>query len=446
MQMCWLFFPPNQNSYCIYYNKSVISPLFLAPDSPEDTDGDGPDTSSDDAGSISQHSECSTSQHSSQGKCSSFQRLQFPRDSGCYDASMKERLHSHHRHHHHHHHHKKSQNGGTLSHHHNHHHHNHHNRGSPKCEKDGGCQSETQAECARTRKCGGLREIPNDLDSGVILHHAVPGCVTGDGIGAISDVQVAQPQSSVDTSDLDKKIMLSQQQSFLPNIPVTSMTASSPSTDAQVKSVISSSSSPLRTSVECYTLARGKLISVDSGRKSVSPSLSSPIGGGRSVTRKQQQLDSPSSRRSPGTFDVSPVISSEASTSPPLPPACGIIEDSCETNPKLSMVKYVVGGSTDLGLGCESGNIVSISGRGCSFSEKSSDSGVSSSSLSSANPRELRGGGHMLQSSSVATIDSPTRGVFSFTSCVNNNRSSPTHSSKGHGVTIQNVEKNAYHQ
>lgn len=73
-------------------------------------------------------------------------------------------------------------------------------------------------------------------------------------------------------------------------------------------------------------------------------------------------------------------------------------EEICEADQKLTMVKYVVGGSSD--MGCESGNtairINGAVGGGC-LSEKSSDSGVSSSSLSSTNPRS-----HTLH-------DSPTR-------------------------------------
>lgn len=57
-------------------------------------------------------------------------------------------------------------------------------------------------------------------------------------------------------------------------------------------------------------------------------------------------------------------------------------EETCETNAKLTMVKYVVGGYNDLGMNCESGNV--------GFSEKSSDSGVSSSSMSSANFKDKK--------------------------------------------------------
>lgn len=53
---------------------------------------------------------------------------------------------------------------------------------------------------------------------------------------------------------------------------------------------------------------------------------------------------------------------------------------------KLAISKYAVGGSNDLGLACEGVSAsVGLGQRGC-LSEKSSDSGVSSSSISSAPP------------------------------------------------------------
>ncbi|KAK6633926.1 hypothetical protein RUM44_004533 [Polyplax serrata] len=58
-------------------------------------------------------------------------------------------------------------------------------------------------------------------------------------------------------------------------------------------------------------------------------------------------------------------------------------EDQSETNTKLTMVKYGTG-YNDLGLNCEGGN--------AGFSEKSSDSGVSSSSMSSSNFKERKMG------------------------------------------------------
>ncbi|XP_043471066.1 SAM and SH3 domain-containing protein 1-like isoform X4 [Leptopilina heterotoma] len=91
-----------------------------------------------------------------------------------------------------------------------------------------------------------------------------------------------------------------------------------------------------------------------------------------------------------------------------------VIEDACENTHKLGMVKYVVGANNDLGLNCETGNAtVNLSQRGC-LSEKSSDSGVSSSSLSSAPPPRDK--------NLVATVasDSPTKNFANFS------RSSPT--------------------
>lgn len=73
-------------------------------------------------------------------------------------------------------------------------------------------------------------------------------------------------------------------------------------------------------------------------------------------------------------------------------------EESCETNAKLTMVKYVVGGYNDLGVNCESGN--------AGFSEKSSDSGVSSSSLSSTNFKD-RKIGQMTDSPKNQRLESP---------------------------------------
>ncbi|XP_076753488.1 uncharacterized protein LOC143424938 isoform X4 [Xylocopa sonorina] len=88
-----------------------------------------------------------------------------------------------------------------------------------------------------------------------------------------------------------------------------------------------------------------------------------------------------------------------------------VIEDPCETGQKLgSMVKYVVG-SGDLGLE-GTGNIAGLGQRGC-LSEKSSDSGVSSSSISSAPPPRDK------VLANIAT-DSPTKNFGNFT------RASPT--------------------
>ncbi|OAD55830.1 SAM and SH3 domain-containing protein 1 [Eufriesea mexicana] len=88
-----------------------------------------------------------------------------------------------------------------------------------------------------------------------------------------------------------------------------------------------------------------------------------------------------------------------------------VIEDACESGQKLAgMVKYVVGGG-DLGLEA-TGNIAGLSQRGC-LSEKSSDSGVSSSSISSAPPPRDK------VLANVAS-DSPTKNFGNFT------RASPT--------------------
>ncbi|XP_025268286.1 SAM and SH3 domain-containing protein 1 isoform X3 [Camponotus floridanus] len=91
-----------------------------------------------------------------------------------------------------------------------------------------------------------------------------------------------------------------------------------------------------------------------------------------------------------------------------------VIEDACEAGPKLGgMVKYMVGGTGDLGLE-NTGNVAGLGQRGC-LSEKSSDSGVSSSSISSAPPPRDK----VLASTSVLS-DSPTKSFGSFT------RASPT--------------------
>lgn len=78
---------------------------------------------------------------------------------------------------------------------------------------------------------------------------------------------------------------------------------------------------------------------------------------------------------------------------------------------KLAISKYGVGGS-DLGIGCETVNATAINQRGC-LSEKSSDSGVSSSSISSAPPPRDK----ILV---TAVVDSPTKTFGNFA------RGSPT--------------------
>ncbi|CAH2004679.1 unnamed protein product [Acanthoscelides obtectus] len=75
-------------------------------------------------------------------------------------------------------------------------------------------------------------------------------------------------------------------------------------------------------------------------------------------------------------------------------------EEICETDPKLASVKYVVGGGAD-DLGT-----LNVLGRSC-LSEKSSDSGVSSSSLSSGNVKEPQNRPALQQSSMVEPPHSP---------------------------------------
>ncbi|KAM0734707.1 SAM and SH3 domain-containing protein 1 [Formica fusca] len=101
-----------------------------------------------------------------------------------------------------------------------------------------------------------------------------------------------------------------------------------------------------------------------------------------------------------------------------------VIEDTCEVGPKLGgMVKYMVGGAGDLGLESAS-NVTGLGQRGC-LSEKSSDSGVSSSSISSAPPPRDK-----VLASASALSDSPTKTFGSFT------RASPT--SQGGSKTQNN--------
>ncbi|KAG7211757.1 hypothetical protein KM043_011003 [Ampulex compressa] len=89
-----------------------------------------------------------------------------------------------------------------------------------------------------------------------------------------------------------------------------------------------------------------------------------------------------------------------------------VIEDACEAGQKLGgMVKYVVGGSSDLE---GAGGVTGLGQRGC-LSEKSSDSGVSSSSISSAPPPRDK----VLVTAGAAS-DSPTKNFGNFT------RASPT--------------------
>lgn len=239
--------------------------------------------------------------------CSPFGRRQFPRDSGCYDASVK---------------------SGRIAHH-----------SSPQEESD---TSDQVVYCDNT----------NNLDS------VVQQC--SNEILA----RVKQAHNSSKTSLKDECVS-----SYLPNIPVMSSNiANSPSVEK------------LPRTKDSYVGAHGQTTLVD------------PM--------KRGMLTRGSGRKLPG---------STSSTTP-------VAEDICEADQKLTVVKYVVGGSSDLGLGCESGNIVSSLNRGGCLSEKSSDSGVSSSSLSSANNREAR--------ISRGNTDSPTKGFGNFANnCAN--RTSP---------------------
>ena len=495
----------------------LLTALCLAaPDSPEDTDGDGPVSSSededDDAGSVSQHSECSASQqqHPLDASKSSFQRLQFPRDSGCYDSSitaMKEYLHTRH---HHRLHKKPIPTGSDLQ----HHHHRSCRSSSSKCGKEGrdpvkeGCMGvlRPQGDCS-VRTCIDSREVPNNLDAGLItslqhplLQQSSGGSGSGVGVGTVEGNEVryrgcaGNVQGAVTDVDSDKqgivhKASVPQLQNFLPNIPVTSSSMTvSPITHLPLadftgimgggRSLISassisasiSSSSPVRTCAgnsfgteyksDSYVVARGKRVTVESCRKTGSPSASSPVGSLRCSTKQQVPLDSPSSRRSPSNpfsavatntsvIDVSPQVA--ASQSPCSVAGSGTViasEDSCETNTKLTMVKYVVGGSSDLGLGCESGNVMGIGRGGCCLSEKSSDSGVSSSSLSSANPKDNCGRkeGRALAANNAGqpAMESPTRGFVNYGSCIiGNHRSSPT-TNTNKGLVLQGPDTSSY--
>lgn len=86
-------------------------------------------------------------------------------------------------------------------------------------------------------------------------------------------------------------------------------------------------------------------------------------------------------------------------------------EELCEADQKLTSVKYVVGGGSELGLNENSS--INVLGRSC-LSEKSSDSGVSSSSLSSANLKDSR---QPVLSQNVA--ENPAHGIFNISNCAN---------------------------
>lgn len=237
--------------------------------------------------------------------CSPFGRRQFPRDSGCYDASVK---------------------SARLAH------------SSPQEESDASDQV-------------GFCDNTNNLDS------VVQQC--SNEILA----RVKQAQNNPKASLKDECVS-----SYLPNIPVlANNVANSPSVEK------------LPRTKDSYVGAHGQTMLVD------------PI--------KRGVLNRGSARK----------ISAGTS-------ATALTEDICEADQKLTVVKYVVGGSSDLGLGCESGNIVNSLNRGGCLSEKSSDSGVSSSSLSSNN-REAR--------ICRVNTDSPTRGFGNFSTNNCANRTSP---------------------
>jgi hypothetical protein len=111
------------------------------------------------------------------------------------------------------------------------------------------------------------------------------------------------------------------------------------------------------------------------------------------------------------------------------------------------VVKYVVGGSSDLGLGCESGSVMGMGRSGCCLSEKSSDSGVSSSSLSLANPKEncSRKENRAIAATNAGQsfVDSPTRGFANYGSCISNRQLYPT-TDTNKGLILQGPDNNSH--
>lgn len=77
------------------------------------------------------------------------------------------------------------------------------------------------------------------------------------------------------------------------------------------------------------------------------------------------------------------------------------LEDTCEADQKLNTVKYVVAANVD------ESNASNVLNRGGCFSEKSSDSGVSSSSLSSGNIKEQRATAPVQNATENSTITFP---------------------------------------
>lgn len=271
------------------------------------------------------------------GTCSPFGRRQFPRDSGCYDASLKSTRVQHH-----------------------------------------ACPHE---ESDTSDQAGVFCDNSNNLDS------VVQQCS--------SEILARVKQAQNITKVKDECVP-----SYHPNIPVmSSNVVNSPSVEK------------LPRTKDSYVGAHGQTMLYDPMKRNV--------------------LSRNSSRK----------LSAGASSS-------AVIEDSCEADQKLTVVKYVVGGSSDMGLGCESGNIASPlsrggsgggSGGGC-LSEKSSDSGVSSSSLSSANTRDARS-----QCIPRVNTNSPTRGFGHFSNnCAS--RASPTTISKNssNSLVLQGPETNPF--
>lgn len=106
------------------------------------------------------------------------------------------------------------------------------------------------------------------------------------------------------------------------------------------------------------------------------------------------------------------------------------LEETCEADQKLTSVKYVVGGHSDLMDNINQGTLL---GRGC-LSEKSSDSGVSSSSLSSANLKDNK---PVLPQN---ITENPANNILHISDCAN--RTSSNTASKINFLKIQSTDKN----
>lgn len=220
------------------------------------------------------------------GTCSPFERRQFPRDSGCYDASLKSSQQMHHT--------------------------------SPQDESD-------------TSDNNGFCDTTNNLDS------VVEQCNNE----ILARVRQAQKNA----------LNLKEDAAYQPNIPNSSSTEK-----IQQKAK------------DTYVGIHGQTTLIDPCRRNLL---------NRSSYRKNN-------------------LSSE---------------DTCEADQKLTTVKYVVGGSNELPL-ADSGTTGNLVGRGGCLSEKSSDSGVSSSSLSSANHKDGR-------QPVLTQNESNIRGINNYSSCAN---------------------------